>query len=304
MPSIVTASWPAQQAEHVRRLGQEPPHRQRPPRAPARRRASAAVTGSVTTQPSAISRTTAQCTWRQRRRPPPTPTTVGGHDLRRRHRARRAPTPPRSPRPSAPWPATPSSGCSRTIPRPIVRTIRQPPSAVPSVSAAAHATAAHVGEPSVVARPSATSSAAITPTDFCASLAPWPNASAAEVAHSPPRTGPRQRRVARRPARRSARIAAEAGDRAEHRRERERDEHHGDGVPGDDPGSAGDHARADQSADQRVAGTGGKPACPRRKVPRHGGRQRGRDHGRVIGHDDARRRCPRPPRRAAAGRAG
>jgi len=54
------------------------------------------------------------------------------------------------------------------MPRPIVRTIRQPPSAVPAVRAAAQATAAHAGEPSWTARPSATSSAAITPTDFCA----------------------------------------------------------------------------------------------------------------------------------------
>lgn len=108
----------------------------------------------------------------------------------------------------APCVATPSSGCSRTIPVPIVRTIRQPPSTVPSVSASALATAAQAGEPSPAARPSATSRAAITPTDFCASLAPWPNERAADVTHPPARTGPRQRRVARRPARRSARIAS------------------------------------------------------------------------------------------------
>ena len=53
--------------------------------------------------------------------------------------------------------------------------------------------------------PSASSSAAITPIAFCASLAPWLNESAADMTHSPPRIGPRTRRVARRSARRAKR---------------------------------------------------------------------------------------------------
>jgi hypothetical protein len=56
-------------------------------------------------------------------------------------------------------------------------------------------------------RPSATSSAAITPTDFCASFDPCPKARLADVPQLAARTGPRQRRVPRRPARRRPRIA-------------------------------------------------------------------------------------------------
>ena len=50
--------------------------------------------------------------------------------------------------------------------RPTVAMIRQPPSAVPAVSAAAQASFAHVGAASVSIRASASSSAAITPIDF------------------------------------------------------------------------------------------------------------------------------------------
>ncbi len=62
--------------------------------------------------------------------------------------------------------------------------IRHPPNVVPAVSAIAQATIAHSGAASVVILPSASSSAAMTPTDFCASLAPWLNASAAYEAAS------------------------------------------------------------------------------------------------------------------------
>ncbi len=84
--------------------------------------------------------------------------------------------------------------------RPTVRMIRHPPSVVPSVRAIAERATAQVGAESVSMLPSASSSAAITPTVFWASLAPWLKASAADIAHSPPWTGPRQRRVPRRPA--------------------------------------------------------------------------------------------------------
>ena len=86
----------------------------------------------------------------------------------------------------------------------------QPPSAVPSVSARAQTTGVHKGAVSDSRRPSATSRAAITPTDFCASLAPWLKASEADIAHSPPAVGRRQRRVARRAEDRSPRIASRA----------------------------------------------------------------------------------------------
>ena len=94
--------------------------------------------------------------------------------------------------------------------RPTVLTMLQPPSAVPVVSASAHATVAQSGALSESIRPSATSRAAMTPTAFWASLAPWLNASAADIAHCAPRAGPAP--ATRRPAggRRSARITSSA----------------------------------------------------------------------------------------------
>ena len=58
--------------------------------------------------------------------------------------------------------------------------------------------------------PPASSSAATTPTAFCASLAPWLKAKAAEVTHWAPLTGPLIRMVARRASRRSVRITITA----------------------------------------------------------------------------------------------
>ena len=75
------------------------------------------------------------------------------------------------------------------MPRPTFLTIRQPPIAVPAVSAAAHPSTAQVGALGLAIRPSATSRAASSPTAYCASLAPWLNASPADITHSPIRTG-------------------------------------------------------------------------------------------------------------------
>ena len=193
-----------------------------PTRAGAPRRARA-VTGIVTTQPSAMSRTTAQWTWRQRRRPPPTPTTDeattcvvetgapsarGGDD----HAGR------------------------RTLARDAVERVMRIDAApdrlhdAPAAERGAERQRGRAGDD----RPRRASRARraarrrraaprCTPTDFCASLAPWLNASAADIAHSPPRIGPRQRRVARRSPRRRPRIASSAGERAEQRRDGERD---------------------------------------------------------------------------------
>src|SRR5436190_13291085 len=108
--------------------------------------------------------------------------------------------------------------------RPTVRMIRHPPSAVPAVSATEQATVVQVGAESVWIRPSARSNAAMMPTDFCASLAPWLNARAAEVTHWLRRTGSTQRRVARRPARRSDRITISAPSAPRVRGDGERDQ--------------------------------------------------------------------------------
>src|SRR5215217_1997864 len=121
--------------------------------------------------------------------------------------------------------------------RPTVAMIRHPPSAVPTVSAAAHATFAHVGAASVSVCPPASSSAAITPIDFWASLAPWLNASAADIPHSP---APHRRPPAPgSPVRDGTHRADEQQRRhpAEDRRQRERDQDpkHADGPPLLDP---------------------------------------------------------------------
>ena len=98
------------------------------------------------------------------------------------------------------WLAKPSIAARWKMRRPIVRMIRQPPIAVPRVSAAPQTSFTQSGTVSESRWPLASSSAATTPIDFCASLAPWPKDSAADIAHSAPRIGVRTRRVARRSA--------------------------------------------------------------------------------------------------------
>ncbi len=73
--------------------------------------------------------------------------------------------------------------------RPSVLTTRQPPSAVPIVRAAAATISTQKGTPKTRNFPPATNTRAITPIVFCASLDPCAKARAAEVAHSPRRTG-------------------------------------------------------------------------------------------------------------------
>ena len=94
------------------------------------------------------------------------------------------------------WLAKPPIGASRKMRRPIVLTIRQPPSNVPTVRVAPQASFTHSGTVNVSRCPEASRSAAITPIPFCASFAPWLRDSAALIAHSAPRIGPRNRRVA------------------------------------------------------------------------------------------------------------
>ena len=107
----------------------------------------------------------------------------------------------------ADWLANASAVVRRKMRRPIVRTIRQPPIAVPTVRRRPEETLTHRGTANASRCPVATSRAAMTPIAFWPSLAPWPNASAAVATHWPWRTGPRSRGVARRSARRSARTA-------------------------------------------------------------------------------------------------
>ena len=77
-PSSVTATWRAQQPEHVGRLGQEPPPPPRHdnhPHSSTAQPPSTTVAGIVIAHARPIWRTTAQRTWCQRRRPTPTPIT-------------------------------------------------------------------------------------------------------------------------------------------------------------------------------------------------------------------------------------
>ena len=171
--------------------------------------------------------------------------------------------------------------------RPTVRMIRHPPSAVPTVRPAAQAIFAHVGAASVSIRPSASSSAAITPTDFWASLAPWLKASAADIPHCPALTGARQRRVApardrRSPADQQAapRAPPSTGDRASAIR-----------IPNTPMGRQcskppqltactlpSTTARADQPADQCVPRARRQAQPPGHEVPGHRRPQAGANH--------------------------
>ena len=130
-----------------------------------------------------MSRTIAQFTWCQRRRPPPIPTTEEATTWVVEAGAP-ASDEARITAVEAVWLARPSIGWIRYMPRPTVRMMRQPPSVVPAVSASAQATVTHRGGlPSESMSPLAKSSAATTPIDFCASLAPWLNARPADVTH-------------------------------------------------------------------------------------------------------------------------
>ena len=85
------------------------------------------MAGIVSSQAKPISRTTSQRTWCQRRRPPPTPTT---DDATTWVVETGAPTydEARITAVDEVWLASPSSFERRKMRRPIVRTMRQPPS--------------------------------------------------------------------------------------------------------------------------------------------------------------------------------
>src|SRR4029077_10576541 len=140
----------AEHPEDVRGLGQKPAMSRHPialhtRNVPAPRSADP---GSVKSQAKAIDRTTLQRTCRQRRRPVPTPTTeetttwVVETGAPRYEAGRMTAVEPV-------WLAKPSIGARWKTPRPTVRTIRHPPSAVPSVIAAPQATFAQSGTSNV-----------------------------------------------------------------------------------------------------------------------------------------------------------
>ena len=167
---------------------------------------------------------------RPRRRPPTTRRRGSSRRARPRYDDARITTV------EADWLENPSIGCRWKMRRPIVRTIVHPPMAVPSVSVAPEATLTQSGTESVSRRPPATRIAAVTPIAFWASLAPWLNESAADITHSPARTGPARRRV--RPA-----DGGRAGGHGRPERETDdrrhgegdQDAEHADGMPAVEP---------------------------------------------------------------------
>ena len=253
-----------------------------------------------------MARTTRQRTWRQRRRPPPTPTTEEATTWVVLTGAPITDAPSRTAVDPV-WLASASIGRIRMMRRPSVRTIGQPPIAVPAVSAAPHASSTHVGDARCWSSPPATSNNATTPTAFCASFAPWVSARPSDMTHWPARTGPRTRRVLRRAARRSAAVDDEPGHEAQHRRDRQhrRDAEHADGL--DAVEAAPVHrARAslgergtDETAEQRVSRARRQAPPPGDAVPGHRARERGaedRDHLVRRDGDDA---CDRARHRGA-----
>ena len=197
--------------------------------------------------------------------------------------------------------------------RPTVRMIRHPPSAVPAVSASGARDVAQVGAESESIRPAASSSAAITPTAFWASLAPWLKASAADIDPLAAATGavPAPGRAPREPA-----------QRADHEQRRRAPPSTGEiasaisvpntpdrvqpveAAPVDRVDAALDQGSADQPADQRVARARRQAEPPGDEVPGRGRRQARADHLRRLRRrdgDDARRSCRRPRRRPTAG---
>ena len=170
--------------------------------------------------------------------------------------------------------------------RPMVLTIRHPPSAVPTVSAPAQVKIAQTGTESDWVVPLASSSTASTPTAFWASLAPWLKASHPEVTHCARSTGRFARAVTRRSQRRTPRSISQAapkpstGEIASATRTPTTPV----GCPSltppqlTAPEARLHHRGAHQPPDQRVAGAGRQPPPPGHQVPDHRSGQGGTDH--------------------------
>ena len=245
---------------------------------------------------SDLSATIVQRTWCQRRRPPPTPTieeattcvVETGAPIAEAARSTRGR--------GALASAKPSIGRRRKIRRPIVRTIRQPPSAVPDRQRRAadqlHPESARV---SVCRR--GRRRAAAPRSRPSTSGRRWRRGRTPALPTSPTaRARSARRQRARRPApgrRRSPRMARSPRATPSDGEIARRDQHTERRRPGASrssppqvDGADAPHRRsagADEAADQRVPGARGQPAPPGEQVPRHGRRER-------------RRRSPRRPR--------
>ena len=193
------------------------------------------------------------------------------------------------------------------MPRPRVRTIRHPPSAVPDGERERadqlHPQRHHERRD----RAGRHRASVIRPIVFWASFVPWAKASAEDVTHSPRRI----ERVTPRRARRSDRAATSSPPsrrRPHHRGDGEGDEDsrhshrtppvearpvHGAEPTDRDPGSH-------QPPDERVRGRRRQPPPPGRQVPRHGSEQRGEQDAQRVGRADA----DQPTDRVGHGRPG
>ncbi len=237
---------------------------------------------------------------RRRRRRPTTPPPGSCSPARRRADA------PRTTSAEPVWLTSPSSGRSRKIPMPTVRTIRQPPTRVPSVSDVVASSVTQSGALVPVECWVATSITTITPVAFAASFAPCPNASTAELSHWPHAIGRSTSRVARRSATRATAVPDEPGGEAERGRRAPARRRRGRRCPNRPrrgrrrrprrrPGRRS--ARASSSTAARATTRrGSRPArrSPRRRSPRRPG---------PAGRRRPCRRCPPPRRRAPADRA-
>ena len=160
--------------------------------------------------------------------------------------------------------------------RPIVRMIGQPPSVVPAVSAAPHASSAHRGDARCEVSPAATSNAATIPMDFCASFAPCVKARPPDMVHCPACTGPRASRGAACGTPPPA-VDDKAGQKTRDGGQRQH-AHHAQHPHRLDPLEPApvhrtyatvDERGADQPAEQRVPGTRREGPPPGDSVPRH-----------------------------------
>ena len=286
-----------QLADQVRRLGQEPAplpphvsHRQSasPPAA------SSAEIGIVISQASPIWRTSDQLTWCRRLRPPPIPTTeeattceveVGAptSEAPEDHARRRG----LAGQPFDRLQAIDALAHGPNDPPPAERR--------PGVSATAQARVAQVGASlSESIFPAPSSRAAITPTAFWASLAPWLKASAEDMAHWPATTGPvpgagqAARRGAAAPGSRGAATRPpRTGEMASAIRVPKTPTGLPDSIPPQLTASNAplDQRGADQPANQGVAGARGQAEPPGRHVPGDRRSQPAADHlgGRRTG---------------------